>query len=97
MASTTALLYRYHKKGIEVNLSPQNAFSCYIRDCINGNNIIDSLLNLIKNGSVTEECFPYSSNKGKIEDCPLKCQEGSELEINYAKNAYIINNPNYNY
>jgi C1A family cysteine protease len=31
-AATTALSYRYHKKNIEVDLSPQDGLSCYLRD-----------------------------------------------------------------
>ena len=59
-AATTALAYRYHKKGIEVDLSPQDGLSCYLRDCDSGNYLIDPQLNLIKNGTLTEGCLPFS-------------------------------------
>ena len=45
-AATSALAYRYHLKGIEVNLSPQDGLSCYIKDCESGNFLIDPQLNL---------------------------------------------------
>ena len=59
-ALTTALSYRFHKKGISVELSPQYPLSCYIKDCSFENYLIDKQLNLVKNGTVTEECAPYS-------------------------------------
>ena len=61
MSSTTTLAYRYHLKGIEVDLSPQHELSCYVRNCPHGNTIIDPQLSLIKNGTITEECLPFSS------------------------------------
>ena len=36
-ASTSALSYRYNKLGIDVNLSPQDGLSCYLKDCKTGN------------------------------------------------------------
>ena len=88
-ASTSALAYRYHKKGIEVDLSPQDGLSCYIRDCDAGNYVIDPQLNLIKNGTLTEGCLPFSSSDGKtIESCPTSCKDGSEYKKYYAQNAY---------
>ena len=89
-AATTSLAYRYHKIGIEVDLSPQDALSCYLRDCLTGNNLIDPELNLIKNGTVTEGCLPFSSGDGKtIESCPTSCKDGTEFKKYYAKNAYM--------
>jgi C1A family cysteine protease len=89
-ASTSALAYRYHLKGIEVNLSPQDGLSCYIRDCDKGNYLIDPQLNLIKNGTLTEECFPFNSGDGKVKDeCPTSCKDGSEFKRYYAQNAYF--------
>ena len=91
-ATTTALSYRFHKKGIEVNLSPQHLISCYIRDCLKGDYLINTQFNLVKNGTVTEECLPYTSGDGvTIEECPTKCKNGSELIKYYSKNAYTIN------
>ena len=89
-ASTTALAYRYQKLGIDVDLSPQHGLSCYLKDCDIGNYLIDSQLNLVKNGTVTEECLPFSSADGKtIEKCPSKCKDGSPLKKYYSQNAYM--------
>ena len=96
IASATALSYRYHKVGIDVNLSPQYPLSCYLRDCKDNNYGIDAQLNLVKNGTVTEECFPYNSGNEKIEDCPSSCKDGSEFKKYYAKNAYQIPETNEN-
>ena len=88
-ASTTALAYRFHKKGIKVNLSPQYPASCYLRDCYAGDYLINSQFNLAKNGTVTEECLPYSSASGFINDeCPTTCKDGSNLQLYYSKNSY---------
>ena len=88
-ASTTALAYRFHNKGIYINLSPQHSISCYINDCDEGDYLIDSQFNLVKNGTVTEECLPYSSGIGiNTESCPAKCKNGDDLKFYYAKNAY---------
>ena len=67
-SSTTALAYRYHKIGIEVNLSPQYLLSCYLKDCDLGEYIINSQFALVNYGTVTEDCFPYSSAH-----CLMKC------------------------
>ena len=89
-AATSALAYRYHLKGVDVSLSPQDALSCYLRDCDKGNYLIDPQLNLIKNGTLTEECFPFSSGDGKvIDECPTSCKDGSEFKRYYAQNAYF--------
>ena len=94
MASTTALAYRFHKKGIEVDLSPQHELSCYIHDCNRGNNLIDSQLTLVKNGTLTEECFPFSSQNGSVtEKCITNntCKNPDiKYEKYYARNAYKI-------
>ena len=93
-ATSTALGYRFNKKGININLSPQDGLSCYYRDCHLGNNLINSHLNLVKNGTLTEECFPYYSSGGQdIPECPNKCQNSSvEFKKYYSKNAYAIDN-----
>ena len=93
-SSSSALAYRFYKKGIKVNLSPQYPLSCYLRDCDNGDYIIDAQFNLVKNGTVEEECMPYSSKSGKnsdIEQCPTKCKDGSDFKKYYSKNAYTTN------
>ena len=92
-ASTSALAYRYKKYGIDINLSPQDGLSCYFPDCDSGNYIIDSLLNLVKNGTVTEQCFPYESSDGKtIPECPSTCKDGSEFKKYHSQNAYTAYN-----
>lgn len=89
-ASTTALSYRFKKQNIEVDLSPQEPISCFHPSCSIGETGIGAQLNLIKNGTVTEECMPYSSNKGIVEKCSYTCKDGSEKKKYYSKNAYII-------
>ena len=89
-ASTSALAYRYQKLGYDIDLSPQDALSCYIKDCDAGNFLIDPQLNLVKNGTVTEECLPFSSADGKtIEKCPRLCKDGSVPKKYYSQNAYM--------
>ena len=91
-SATTALSYRYKKMlNISVNLSPQYAVSCYIKDCSVGNTILDAQLDLIVNGTVTEECFPFNSGDDKrIPNCPDKCVNNETYMIKYkAKNAYM--------
>ena len=91
MSSTTALAYRYFLKGIEVDLSPQHELSCYVKNCDHGNNLIDPQLSLIKNGTITEECLPFSSGSEIIEECPTTCKNTQiEYKKYYAKNAYAI-------
>jgi hypothetical protein len=93
ISSSTALSYRFHKKGIELDLSPQYSLSCYIKNCSYENYLIDSQLNLIKNGTVSEECLPFSSKDGKsIEECPQSCKNGSELIKYYSHNPYTTEN-----
>ena len=88
-AATTALAYRYHKLGISVNLSPQNMLSCHIQDCDAGYYLLDSQFYLVKNGTVTEECEPFSSSNGvTTTTCPIKCKDGKDMVKYYAKNSY---------
>ena len=89
IASTTALSYRFNKLGYNLDLSPQEPLSCYIKDCDKGANPINAIFNLIKNGTVTEKCFPYTSGDGKVVDeCPTKCKDGSEYKKYYGKNGF---------
>ena len=89
-SSSSALAYRYQKLGMDIDLSPQYSLSCYIRDCEAGNYLIDPQLNLIKNGTVTEQCLPFSSSDGiHIEECPEKCKNGEDLKKYYARNTYM--------
>lgn len=89
-ASTTALSYRFNKKNITVNLSPQEPLSCFYPICDDGMTGIGAQLNLVKTGTVTEECMPYTSNLGKVEECSTTCKGGSEKKKYYSKNAYSI-------
>ena len=89
-SATTALSYRYQKLlNKNVNLSPQYAISCYIKDCGVGNTILDAQLDLIVNGTVTEDCFPFSSGHKIIPDCIDKCVNNETMTIYKAKNAYL--------
>ena len=88
-SSSTALAYRFIKQGIDVNLSPQNLISCYIRDCDEGGYLMESQFYLVKYGTVTESCMPYTSGDGKVsDDCPSRCKNGEEFKKYYAKNSY---------
>ena len=90
-ASTTALSYRYFQMlNVAVDLSPQYGLSCYIKECEAGNFPTDSQMNLIKNGTVTESCFPYTSGKdGSVEKCIDQCKnETEEYKKYYAQNMY---------
>ena len=91
-AASSSLAYRFKKYGINISLSPQDGLSCYFKDCKIKDNEIDPLLNLVKNGSVSEECFPYTSIDENIPECPNQCQDGTEFEKYYAQNAYVAYN-----
>ena len=53
---------------------------------------MDSQLNLIKNGTVTEECLPYSSSENHtVEPCPATCKDPNvEYKKYYAKNLFRV-------
>lgn len=89
-SATTALAYRFKLKQVDVDLSPQDALSCYLPDCDFGNYLIDPQLNLIKNGTVTEKCLPFSSGEGIIKSkCPEKqCEDGSIPKKYFSQNAF---------
>jgi len=95
-ASTSALGYRFEKKyGIDINLSPQDGLSCYIKDCSFGGYGIDAQLNLLINGSLTETCFPFVSGEEPeiLPDCPSHCNDESvEFKRYYSQNAYTTEN-----
>ena len=91
-SSTSALAYRFKKYGIDVSLSAQDGVSCFKKDC-QGTNLLDPQLNLVKNGTVTEECFPFKSSDGEtIPKCPSQCEDGSEFKKYHAQNAYAASN-----
>lgn len=100
IASSTALSYRFNKQGYNLDLSPQNSLSCLNKSCQEGATAIEAIFNLVKNGTVTEQCFPYSSGNGNVkEDCPTKCKDDSEYVKYYGKNGfstlYDLTNDNY--
>ena len=91
-SSSSALAYRYVKHGFpsDFSLSPQLPLSCYITDCDAGNYLIDSAMNLVKNGTVTESCFPFQSGDGEtMPECPTECEDGTEFKKYYAKEVYM--------
>ena len=91
-SSTTALSYRFNKKGEKkIDLSPQYALSCLAGEC-RGVDEIDAQMNLIKNGTVNESCFGYSSQNGNVKKCPKKCEKNGQFTKYYAKKAYILDN-----
>ena len=91
MAALTALSYRYFKKGYTLDFSTQHELSCYLKTCLKGNNLVDPYLSLLINGTLTEECFPFTSGERKIEECPSQCKDPNvEYKKYYAKNAYSV-------
>jgi hypothetical protein len=81
--------------GINISLSPQEGISCYLPTCSGVKNINDYQLTLVKNGTLTEQCFPFTSSDGKtIPECPTTCQDGSEFKKFHAQNAYSAKNTN---
>ena len=88
-AATTALAYRYFKKGINIDLSPQYLLSCFSGDCNSGGYLIDTQFLLVKNGTVTETCMPFTSEEGtSVEECPSKCKNNENFIKFKSKNAY---------
>lgn len=51
---------------------------------------MDTIMNLNKNGTVTEECLPYSSQNGEVEECPTLCKDGSQIKKYYSKQGYSL-------
>ena len=89
LASTTVLSYRYKKNGVDLDLSSQFPVSCFIPDCHAGATAVQAIFNLVKNGTVKDQCLPFSSSDGKnIEKCPSKCKDNSDFKKYYGKNAY---------
>ena len=88
-ASSTALAYRYFRKGIVVDLSPQNLLNCHVRNCEAGGFLLDSQFYLVNDGTTTESCIPYKASDGRtINSCPTKCSGNEEFKKYYSKNAY---------
>ena len=52
--------------------------------------MINTQLYLVKNGTVTEGCIPYTSIEGKLEKCSNKCKGEETFKKYYSKNAYKI-------
>ena len=91
-AAATALSYRYYKKGINIDLSPQYLLSCFSGDFESEGNILDTQFLLVKNGTVTETCMPFTSEEGiSVEECPTKCKNDEEFIKYKSKNQYFTN------
>ena len=90
-SSTSSLSYRFQKLGIDVDLSPQYLVSCFDKAC-DGADLINTEFYLVKNGTVTESCMPYSSGNNIVEECITKCKSDEEMKLYYSKNAYSTNN-----
>ena len=93
MATTTALSYRYNKKtGSNIELSPQYPLSCLIGNCNDGTHDADGDLFLVNPGTVSKNCFPYTSGNKVVPSCPKKCVDSSNLNFYRAKKFYYLNN-----
>ena len=90
-AATSSLSYRFQKLGIDVDLSPQYLVSCFDKAC-DGSYLINTEFYLVKNGTVTESCMPYSSGNNSVEECIQKCKNNEEMKLYYSKNAYSTPN-----
>ena len=61
-------------------------------------NLLDPQLNLVKNGTLTEGCFPFTSRDGQtIPKCPNKCQDDSEYKKYHSQNSYYASNSKQEY
>ena len=89
-ASSTALAYRFYKNNIKIKLSAQYPVSCLTKTCEKGIYRIDNYMNLVNTGTVPEGCLPYTSQNLTVEECPIKCKDGSNLEFYKAKNIYVV-------
>ena len=90
-ASTTALSYRFNKLGYNLDLAPQDPLSCFLKSCEIGSSALNAVFNLVRNGTVTEKCFPYTSGNSQVKDeCIKSCKDGSEYIKYYAKNSYSM-------
>ena len=93
-SSSSALSYRYkYLYDIDVDLSPQDAVSCITKTCLSGYPILDTQMSLVKNGLLTEECFPYTSGEiSFVEECldDLGICKNSSVEFKKykSKNTY---------
>ena len=89
-AITTALSYRFFKKGINVDLSPQYLIKCYEKGWYEDfYYLIEAQFYLSKNGTVTESCLPFNFTGFEInKKCPKKCNNGKKFKKYYSKNAY---------
>lgn len=61
-----------------VKLAPQDPVSCdYMDLACDGGYPEYSWQYMVNTGVVTEDCFPYSSQYGTVEDCITECKDGS--------------------
>lgn len=79
-----------------VVLSIQNMISCDDENsgCSSGGNVFQAWSYLSENGTVDEECWPYTSGKaGQVEACRNTCQDGSNGTYYKAKQMKIYSSP----
>lgn len=76
---------------IKVPLSAQDPISCDLIDqgC-SGGTPESAFLYLTNYGTVTEECWPYSSGNKEIEECRTTCKNGGEWKKYYASEFYVV-------
>lgn len=88
-AGITAMQQRFcfQSKGkVNPRLSPQDPLSCdeNSQGCRGG--MINFFWNYIKEkGCVDENCLPFTSGSGYVEECPNKCKNGAEWKKYFSK------------
>eukprot|EP01015_Nassula_variabilis_P002938 TRINITY_DN1177_c0_g1_i1.p1 TRINITY_DN1177_c0_g1~~TRINITY_DN1177_c0_g1_i1.p1 ORF type:complete len:263 (+),score=64.33 TRINITY_DN1177_c0_g1_i1:91-879(+) len=72
---------------IDVVLSPQYSVSCDDNNMgCNGGYLEQAWEFFQYKGIPSDECVPYTSDKGDVEDCPKECKDGSKIELYRTKN-----------
>lgn len=82
IATAHALGDRFCRSGKReaARLSPQPILSCDTQNFgCTGGYVYNALQFLQEYGSVTEDCVPYSSYNGRVEECPHRCRGGGYL------------------
>ncbi|KAK2954189.1 putative Gut-specific cysteine proteinase [Blattamonas nauphoetae] len=72
-------------------VSPQHFLSCGLT--CHGCNPCDATdvdLHISRVGVVSESCFPYISERGRVPQCPLTCQDGSNMTGIKAIHSYPV-------
>jgi len=74
------------KTAANITFSPQYLVDCYkMNDGCEGGTLDDTWKALVTQGIVSDQCYPYKAQTGK---CGTRCEDGSEMRIVKAKNAY---------